>query len=207
MATTHHDRYQILIPETGNQEPNHLYKTLESPFDVEKDLIELSELTDSTVFDHIEAPFIEEADQGPFTAWRWAYKDTTASYTYFADALTSLRSQGLFLFDYDRLLKSGLLNSPFQQNAYLQERKEEFFRDVHKLEHSQRKRSEIYDAGGRGYWIEEGNSKLIWDVPYLGNGMEYTLSDTELDAYRDYWKDDILVDRVRMDDYMLRDNC
>lgn len=70
------------------------------------------------------------------------------------------------------------------------------------MEYTFRKRSEIYDSGGRGYWNEETGSKFIWQISRPEDMAESTLDGAR---YRDYWKQGILVDRVRFDCYMTYD--
>ena len=183
MANTYDERYRLLAPETGNQDHSFIYKTFYDPYDVQAMLIELSDLTEQSVLSHVNPPFIEDSDRGPFTAWWWAYKDKdfTAAEMYAVRELAPLRKAGYVMFDYDRVQRRDLLSRFFDQWKDSQARKEKRIRARERLEESQRKRSKIYDRGGRGYWSEKGDSKLIWgEAPFLGDGIEYTLGHQEI---------------------------
>lgn len=207
-AATYDERYKLLAPETGESKPDFLWKTVAYPQqDAQYNSIELEEFTELTVLDHVNPSFFEDLDIGPFTAWWWAYKSSTDAVTYALHELKPLRKMGYIMFDIDRLRRRGMLDSPFdpvyQSQEKFQEKKAARIRKRERLEHSCRKRSEIYDAGGRGYWSEDDESKLIWGIPRPEDGIELTLPGW---GYLDYWKDGILVDRERWDLYMTGDD-
>ena len=203
-AATYEERYRLLAPETGEPESSFIWKTVAYPQEnAQYTSIELSEFTELTVLDHVEPSFSEDPDVGPFTAWWWAYKNSTDAFTYALPELRPLRKMGYIMFDMDRLRRRAMLESPFEPTYESQEEREVSLRKQERSDLSYRKRSEIYDAGGRGYWSENDESKLIWGVSEPAAGIEYTLPDR---GHLDYWRDGILVDRVRYDEYILGDS-
>lgn len=200
MADMYDARYQLLAPETSEQDPSFLY-TMFDVYDYLKDRIMLDNVTENTVKQYIEPPFIEDPDPGPFTVWFWAHKRMSAAFTYANPELIPLRSEGYVMIEYDRLQKRYKLDSPFEPVVDPEANPGwRFDRAGEKEKESYRKRSEIYDSGGQGYWSEDGDSKLIWNVSAPGLGMEDTI-DSRVAHYRDYWRDGILVDRLRFDLY------
>lgn len=204
-ASTYEERYSLLAPETGNQEPDFLFKTFYYPYDLDQDMIELSDLTQETVLDHVQSPFLEDPDTGPFRAWWWAYQDSTAAYVYAKHELTSLRQSGYVMFDFDRLQRRCSLQSAFEPVNRHQKEKEQSLRNIEKMEQSYCKRLEIYNSGRRGYWSEDDNSKLIGGFSKPNEEQELELA-INGGSHMDLWHDGILVDRVRSDDYILRDH-
>lgn len=202
-ASTYDERYRIIIPETGEQEPDYLYKTLTEPYDVFKDVIDLKDVLDDDLFKYVSPHFIHDSDGGPFLAWRWAHATSSAAYTYATRELTSLRATGYVMIDQDRVQRRYRLNEPKELVISYDMYDMDSNRRIRQaVKESRRKRCEIYDAGGRGYWHESDESKLIWNVPKLGAGVELFLGG---EPYRDYWQDGILVDRARVDDYMVHE--
>jgi len=204
-AATYDERYQLLAPETGEQDTDFIFKALYD-MDVagsDKDQVMIHELTDDTFDYYIEPPLIEDSDNGPFTAWRWAHNSFSAAYTYGLRELAHLRKSGYVIFDHDRLQNHYDLETPFEPGLGQSVTCYGIYARAHeKMEYTFRKRIEIYDSGGRGYWNEETGSKLIWQVSRPEDMAELTLDG---DSYRDSWEQGILVDRVRFDDYMVYD--
>lgn len=204
-ADTYDERYQLLAPQTGEQDPDFMFKVLYD-MDVigsDKDLIMIHELTEDDFDHYIEPPLTEDLDKGPLIAWRWAHNRFSAAYTYGLRPLAHMRKSGYVMFDHDRLqdrydLETSFNPVMFPPPAYC----EIYTRARKKMEYTIRKRSEIYDSGGRGYWNEESGSKIIWQVSRPEDMAELTLGG---ESYRDFWEQGILVDRVRHDDYMVYD--
>ena len=197
MADTYDQRYQLLAPETGDQYSSFLITTLYDDYDVFKDLVLFEELTEDAIIEHIQPPFTKDPDPGPFTAWLWAYRKSTPAFVYGEYQRLPLRTEGYVMIDYDRLLKRYNLKAPFEPVFNrAADRVEIRNRTEKEVDDSHRRRSEIYDAGGRGYWSEGDESKLIWNVPAIECGMEYIL------PWRDSWREGILVDRIRNDLYI-----
>ncbi|KAL8829194.1 MAG: hypothetical protein Q9191_002145 [Dirinaria sp. TL-2023a] len=200
MADTYDKRYQLLAPETGEHDPG-LFTSIYENFDYGNFDIKLHDLTEGTVHQHIEPPFISDPDPGPFTAWFWAYQSESAAQTYAISDKLPLRRQGYVMIDYDRLQKRYSLEIPFEPVSNVVAKSLSVSDgNRKKVEESYSKRSDIYDAGGRGYWSEDGDSKLIWNISAPGDGMELTI-DTRRAHYLDEWREGILVDRIRFDCY------
>ena len=207
-ANTYDDRYQLLALETGEQDPDFLFRPLFDVYDVEKDLVMLDDFTEGNICQHIESSFVEDSDPGPFTAWLWAHKKQSIAYTYATSEARQLRTEGYVVMDYDSLRRRYDLDTPFEPvlgpvaQLSAADRQEFNCRLHEERDESYRRRCEIYDAGGRGYWNGEDDSKLIWGNSAPGAGMEMTL-DPRTEPYRDTWKEGILVDRIRLDDYIV----
>ena len=203
MADSYDERYQLLAPETGEQDPNFLFGVCDV-YDYGKVSIMLDELTEDTFNQYIEPPFIEDPDSGPFTAWFWVHKSHSAAKPYGIGEHSLLRREGYVMLDYDRLQRRYNLEVPPDPIELHIDPTTEAVRQSNqrseKLKQSYLKRSQIYDAGGRGYWSNDDDSKLIWNVSAPGHGMENIL-DSRVEHYRDYWRGKILVDRLRFDDY------
>ena len=192
-------------PETGEQEPDSLFRPLYDVYNVEKDLIMLEDFTEGTICQHIESSFVEDPDPGLFTAWLWAHKNQSIASTYATSETRQLRTEGYVAMDYHRLRRrydlDGLFESVLRPVVQLSAvDRLDFNRRLHEeRDESYRRRCEIYDAGGRGYWNGDDDSKLIWGNSAPGAGMEMAL-DSRTERYRDTWKEGILVDRIRLDD-------
>lgn len=200
IASTYDERYQLLAPETGEQDPDFMTKTIAGAHD-EVSSIQLPEVTEHTILNYVRPSFSYEPDRGPFTAWWWAYKEEFDYHMYASLDLKTLRSTGFIMFDYDRIQRRDLLEILFLPYIGLQEENDARVRRRQKMYRSRCKRSEIYDRGGRGYWSEDDESKLIWGCSRPQEGIELTLPGW---GYLDTWEKGVLVDRERWDTYDAR---
>ncbi len=107
------------------------------------------------------------------------------------------------IFDHDRLRDRYDFNTAFEPVLWQSTTcSEDYTQAREKMEYTFRKRSEIYNSGGRGYWNEESGSQLIWRISRPEDMADLTLDGQR---YRDYWEQGILVDRIRSDCYMVYD--
>ena len=197
IASTYDERYQLLAPETGEQDPDFMRKTIVGAHD-EVIAIQLPEVTEHTILNYVRPSFLYEPDTGPFTAWWWAYKNDLDYFMYASSELKALRSTGFIMFDYDRIQRRNLLEITFDPYTRFHEEKVASIRRDENLKWSRCKRSEIYDRGGRGYWSEDDDSKLIWGCSRPQEGIELTLPGW---GYLDTWENGVLIDRERWDLY------
>lgn len=205
-AKGYDQRYQLLAPETGEQHADFMFKVFCNmdvfrPYKQHQTMIHW--LTDENCYDYIPPPLVEDENTGPVNAWAWAHNSFSIAYTYGQRELARLRKSGYVMFDLDRLQNRYDLETPLwlvlrdYSTCYY-----DYSRSYAKMEDTIRKRSEIYDAGGRGYWNEETGSELVWNIPCPDDTAALTL---EGESYRDSWYKGILVDRVRADCYRVID--
>ena len=194
-AMTYDQRYRLLAPETAMQNPDFLYKTFYYySNDNQLDLIELSGLTEETFLEYVSRPFVDDPDNGPYSAWWWAYKSQSAGNMYAEPEFTPLRETGYVFFDFVRLQSRSILHVPFEPAMQSEQEKHQLQIEWNGLLESKRKMCEIYDSGGRGYWANGDTSKIIWFIsrPYEDEA-EWGLP---AEGIKDYWEGDILADRV-----------
>lgn len=162
-AVTYSERCQLLNPEAGEHDSDFLGETFE--LSQEGTYFTLSDFTEHTVLEEVHPPFMQDPDAGPFTAWWWAYKGYVGDYSTYSDPqLAQLRKMGYVMFDQDRLRRRKMLQSEYFEPVYdwQEAHGASLLLRMKKREESRRKRSEIYDRGGRGYWAEGDESGLIW---------------------------------------------
>ena len=167
-----------------------------------KDQVMIHELREGIIYDYIVPPLDEVGDNGPYIAWQWAHNSFSAAHTYGQRELSQLRKSGYVIFDQVRLRNRYDLETPFQpvlgqSTTYYKD----YTRARENMEYTFRKRSQIYDSGGRDDLNEDTGSRLIWQVSRPEDMAELTLGE----PYRDFWVQGILVDRVRFDDYVVYD--
>ncbi|EFQ99502.1 hypothetical protein MGYG_02515 [Nannizzia gypsea CBS 118893] len=97
--------------------------------------------------------------RGPPEVW-WVTHLEMASYDFvMAPDHLPLRERGYVMWDYERLSKWGLLKTPWQRQPV---EPPEVARDMReKVLQSHRRRTEIWLIGGRGWWSEEDESKVV----------------------------------------------
>ena len=102
-----------------------------------------------------------DLDKGPAGAWFWAYQDENLNSPYNENNQSQLRDYGYVMFDYERLCHWGMFNQPFIPPKF------EYDYEGHELRYKEMKRSwdqrsKIWQSGGRGWWSEGDESKIIW---------------------------------------------
>lgn len=125
------------------------------------------------------APNACDSDSGPKDVYIWAHSNSPPSYyightstDYFIDDIQCeyprLRQYGYVMWDHRRLEEWGLLNLAFQQwsdqsNCQMSE-EEDSSQDVPEitLHVSIQARCRIFYAGGRGWWVQGDESKIVW---------------------------------------------
>lgn len=103
-------------------------------------------------------------DSGPIEAWCWA---NGAETLYYEQDQADLREWGYCLWDKARLEAWGLFNKPWTaERAYEREQKisSEEISLSERLMKSRIERSRIWRLGGKGWWAEGDESKIIWSL-------------------------------------------
>lgn len=160
-AKTYEERYEMLAVE-HKENYFFLQNTLwESP-DNYQDL-PLDDLTEEEEAIYIRAPLIKGSDVGPAEAWRWAHRGKTTGSMYACQDGYELRQGGYVMFEFDRLCQWNTFRKLLPQDdkdATIEKRN----RDYCEMRKSWEQRSKVWQKGGRGYWSEGDQSRLVW--PY-----------------------------------------
>ena len=120
------------------------------------DGIRLSEYTNIDELRHITPPFFNDSDAGPEKAWRWAHDRDTCIGFVNSGIRRQIREWGYVFWDNSRLDKFEALETPWQLPD------EDPPVDYTEMRKSHDRRSQIYMAGGRGWWSWEDETKVIW---------------------------------------------
>lgn len=156
-AKTYEERYHLLEPELSILD-SFFFCALREPGDNPD--TPLSALTEEEQRQYISPPATDDNDNGPQLAWRWAYQDESVEYLYFQHVLRTLRKHGYVFFDYDRLRDWDVYQQPSAQ--VMDEDIEGSLRHHNEMRESWRARSQIWGHGGRGWWSEGDQSRLVW---------------------------------------------
>lgn len=105
--------------------------------------------------------FFPDPDPGPAEIWFWAYAAYSVGYVYAETDQRFLRKRGYVFFDQARLNEWEVFSKPFE-NVGDPSEEESIYEDD--MNHSYEERDRIWELGGRGYWSEGDESKLVW--PY-----------------------------------------
>lgn len=105
---------------------------------------------------HITPPFFNDTDPGPEDAWRWAHERDTCVGFVNSGIRRQVRHWAYVFWDSARLEKLGVLDTPWQLPD------EDPAPDYTEMRRSHDRRSQIYMAGGRGWWSWEDESKVTW---------------------------------------------
>ena len=172
-ASTYDERYQMFLPclSTSSDFIGSMFVyaiPLPVPglelFDEEL----LSELSEEDQFKILNRNFAKDLDKGPSKAWHWAYQEMLVVELYYGLAQEQLRERGYVMFNFDRLYKWNVFSAPFDmQEAYKDwcNRRLEQHTDHFDMMKSWKERSNIWLRGGRGWWSNEDENKLIWLYP------------------------------------------
>ena len=153
-ASTYDERYQLLDPQLQC-----LSGFLTAALS-EDDLF-IEDLTEEERSNRLKPPVVGDPDIGPAEAWYWAYRGGPDEYMYFERGQRQLRKHGYVMLDYDTLCESKIFAEPFQPSTPT------FDTDGRKLRFEQMEkswddRSKVWMSGGRGWWSEDDQSKLLW---------------------------------------------
>ena len=110
----------------------------------------------------VRQPLDKDPDIGPERAWRWAHHEIYASSFIMAHDNHDLRGNAYVMWDNDRLERLGLCSetcaSPPEEHVYKMRSRTE----VEVMERSFVERTNIWIRGGRGWWAEGDESKIVW---------------------------------------------
>ena len=172
-ASTYDERYQMFLP---NLSTNHDFIV---PILYHMDTLPLPALDSFEAFDDrtlgalseedqlkiLSAQFADESDRGPLKVWHWAYQDSKVAKLYYGLEQEKLRERGYVMYDFDRLCRWNVFSAPFDlQQAYEDwfNRRREKDGLFERMMESWTARSNVWLRGGRGWWRDGDESKLIW---------------------------------------------
>ena len=116
-------------------------------------------------------PFFQDDDDiGPRQVWAWAYIKRPLIFwmLYSRYKFYNLRVWGFCWWDMDRLIRWGVFNRIcddgwMEITSPLRWLPRELTSTAEQQSKSWKERSRIWDQGGRGWWAEGDESKIIWD--------------------------------------------
>ncbi|KAL9122316.1 MAG: hypothetical protein Q9187_001125 [Circinaria calcarea] len=177
-ASTYNERYELLNPEF-KCDSDFLYPAYSEPADDDYDEILIADLTEQDRDRILKPPFVKDPDVGPAEAWRWAYQGETTAYIYFQPDQRQLRKNGYVMFDYDRLCRWNLFSESYKPaDRYNSEDAALTALRTDQMRKSWDERSKIWLRGGRGWWSENDQSKLVWDERLAVVARENTRANT-----------------------------
>ena len=163
-AKTYKERYQLLAPNRRS-DFYFLHEGLIASNMVDDDDVELCEYSSEDERRYIHSPILNDPNPGPAKAWRWAHehvsRDCFVQYEYHRE----LRQRGYVMWDLERLEHWDLFRAPWENAS---EAKSELVEEYEAMIKSFDTRSEIWHRGGRGWWSEGDESKIVWkkEEPY-----------------------------------------
>lgn len=161
-VNTYEERYQLLAPEL-HPLAEFLFEALSEPS--EGLYTTLADLTDEQRGQSVRSAATADSDSGPLQAWYWAYQAEPASQMYFSPAQRKIRKEGYVFNDQVRLIDWDPFQRPFIPMTDCEDSKESKEQRA-QMRMSWHARSRIWSSGGRGWWSEDDQSKLVW--PYRG---------------------------------------
>ncbi|EGD94589.1 hypothetical protein TESG_02099 [Trichophyton tonsurans CBS 112818] len=123
------------------------------------DRIPLSRYSGDRLKHDIQKPTVWDG-RGPAEVWRTTHLEMSSYNFVMADEHISLRERGYVMWDYSRLSNWGLLRVPWQPPPREPPEVELDMRE--KVFRSHQRRSDIYLQGGRGWWSEEDESRVVY---------------------------------------------
>lgn len=105
---------------------------------------------------------IEDPDPGPYNAWHWAHWREYGEDFIFSRLHQSLRKRGYVMWDDWRLRESNIFSKPFDEDDYPRYDSGPTEQRRLEVEDSWKRRSEIYQLGGEGWWSKDDESKIVW---------------------------------------------
>ncbi|KAF3481222.1 uncharacterized protein GIQ15_03981 [Arthroderma uncinatum] len=123
------------------------------------DNVQLCEYSEERLSCEPRLPAMKDRD-GPIEVWRVTHWHTSSKSFVMADEHIPLRERGYVMWDTDRLLEWGLLNTPWRPpppESFYPSRKVE-----DEMRRSYSRRREISLDGGSGWWSENDESKVVY---------------------------------------------
>ncbi|MCJ1399993.1 hypothetical protein MMC11_003196 [Xylographa trunciseda] len=159
-AKTYEERYQLLAP---NRRSDHSFLhegLLASNTDDDDDDVELCHYSTTDERRWIRPPSLHDPDRGPAQAWRWAHEHESRDSFVLAEPHRGLRERGYVMWDSERLQRWGFFRAPWKRGREVR------FDPVEEYEamlRSFEERPKIYRRGGRGWWREGDESRVVWE--------------------------------------------
>lgn len=125
-----------------------------------RDDTRLSEYCAQRTKKEIRPPAVIDPDKGPAEVWRITHLEMPSREFVMANAHIPLRESGYVMWDYDRLSRWGLLKIPWRPIPGPS--REEQNRQWEEMRRSFDRRTEIWRSGGRGWWSEHDESKVVY---------------------------------------------
>ena len=123
-------------------------------------MVELCEYSNDDERRYIRSPSQNDPDPGPAKAWRWAHehvsRDSFVQYEYHRE----LRKRGYVMWDLERLERWNLFGAAWESDPKVDI---DYVQEYQAMIKSFDERSEIYERGGRGWWSEGDESKIVWE--------------------------------------------
>lgn len=159
-ATTYEARYELLNNNLGS-DGDFLYHGLENAYETHWSQQMLVNLSTEEARAYIGRPFTRDCDPGPADVWHWAHQYYSPGAFVNCMIQKGLRERGYVMWDRARLCDWDIFGKPWEgsPDRYTSE---EYNRRFDTMRESWAKRSEIWLRGGRGYWAEGDESRIIW---------------------------------------------
>ena len=110
----------------------------------------------------VRKPLDKDPDIGPERAWRWTHREIFASSFIMAHDNHDLRENAYVMWDNDRLENLGLYSGACTSSPKWHMYKMRSRIDVEIMERSFVERTNIWIRGGRGWWAEGDESRIVW---------------------------------------------
>lgn len=121
----------------------------------DKDTVLLRDYTEKEL-EYFQTPEAPESDPGPLEAWRHAHLNLSFKDLVYSTHMREARRWGYVMWDYSRLLESGLLDSPLTLAPLPERFTEGNLLDV--VIESMMERRKLYWKGARGWWSKGDES-------------------------------------------------
>ena len=136
------------------------------PYDTD-DNTPLSEYTDEDLLELFSGSGFQDAEKGPFEAWRQAFGCNARNSWGFMIDYGWFRERAYVFWKMDRLEGCGFLEAAAGSPEESELQKSE--KDDHNImEQSFKERSKIWQKGGLGYWSKGDTSRIEWPRSYKG---------------------------------------
>ncbi|MCJ1434095.1 hypothetical protein MMC27_003461 [Xylographa pallens] len=157
-AETYEECYQLLAP---NRHGDHYFlnEGLVASNRLDEGDVELCNYTSEDEQRWIHSPFLDDPDPGPAKAWRWAHEHLPLDCFVHLDDHRKLRERGYVMWDLERLEQWDLFREPWER---VPEANVDFVQEYEAMIRSFGERSKIWRRGGRGWWSEGDESKVVW---------------------------------------------
>jgi hypothetical protein len=152
------NRVRILNEHIGNE--IHFLDYALSQSNTSRDHVRLSDYSEERKNLELRPPAIFDPDVGPAEAWKFAHLEKTARKFVMASDHIPLRERGYVMWDYERLANLGMFDAPWQsppRRSYM-----ELMEEKVRVQRSYQRRTDIWLSGGRGWWSEQDESKVVY---------------------------------------------